>query len=119
MRESRLDTGFTRAPNRGWLRRICAAIIGRPTFSGAIIQTGTDCYRLATPRLKPTEPPAADPTLWGSECNTAHRNLAPPHWSRSARATRTAPVAVFDVITLADDGRIRAVLGFLDRVPTA
>lgn len=30
-----------------------------------------------------------------------------------------APVAGFDVITLADDGRIRAVLGFLDRVPEA
>ncbi|WFB06758.1 nuclear transport factor 2 family protein [Streptomyces sp. LX-29] len=30
-----------------------------------------------------------------------------------------APVAGFDVITLAEDGRIRSVLGFLDRVPTA
>ncbi|MEU1803597.1 nuclear transport factor 2 family protein [Streptomyces sp. NPDC019937] len=31
----------------------------------------------------------------------------------------SAPVAGFDVITLAEDGRIRSVLGFLDRVPTA
>lgn len=30
-----------------------------------------------------------------------------------------APVAGFDVITLAEDGRIRSVLGFLDRVPEA
>ncbi|QLH24963.1 nuclear transport factor 2 family protein [Streptomyces sp. Rer75] len=31
----------------------------------------------------------------------------------------SAPVAGSDVITLAEDGRIRSVLGFLDRVPTA
>ena len=31
----------------------------------------------------------------------------------------SAPVAGFDVIPLAEDGRIRSVLGFLDRVPTA
>lgn len=30
-----------------------------------------------------------------------------------------APVAGSDVITLAEDGRIRCVLGFLDRVPEA
>lgn len=30
-----------------------------------------------------------------------------------------APVAGSDVITLAEDGRIRSVLGFLDRVPGA
>jgi hypothetical protein len=29
----------------------------------------------------------------------------------------SAPVAGFDVITLDEDGRIRTVLGFLDRVP--
>ncbi|KEF09288.1 MULTISPECIES: nuclear transport factor 2 family protein [Streptomyces] len=31
----------------------------------------------------------------------------------------SAPVAGFDVATLAADGRIRSVSGFLDRVPTA
>ncbi|WP_421107078.1 nuclear transport factor 2 family protein [Streptomyces sp. NEAU-S77] len=31
----------------------------------------------------------------------------------------SAPVAGSDVITLAEDGRIRSVLGFLDRIPTA
>ncbi|GAA2930664.1 nuclear transport factor 2 family protein [Streptomyces mexicanus] len=31
----------------------------------------------------------------------------------------SAPVAGFDVITLDDEGRIRSVLGFLDRVPGA
>jgi len=31
----------------------------------------------------------------------------------------SAPVAGSDVITLAEDGRIRSVLGFLNRVPTA
>ncbi|WP_128378247.1 nuclear transport factor 2 family protein [Streptomyces cavernae] len=30
----------------------------------------------------------------------------------------SAPAAGFDVITLAEDGRIRSVLGFLDRVPS-
>ncbi|MEU0970977.1 nuclear transport factor 2 family protein [Streptomyces sp. NPDC005917] len=30
----------------------------------------------------------------------------------------SAPVAGFDVVTLSEDGRIRQVLGFLDRVPT-
>jgi ketosteroid isomerase-like protein len=29
----------------------------------------------------------------------------------------SAPVQGFDVVTLADDGRIRTVVGFLDRVP--
>ncbi|MGW7524338.1 nuclear transport factor 2 family protein [Streptomyces sp. NPDC054783] len=31
----------------------------------------------------------------------------------------SAPVAGFDVVTLDDEGRIRQVLGFLDRVPAA
>ncbi|MFI0902576.1 nuclear transport factor 2 family protein [Streptomyces sioyaensis] len=30
----------------------------------------------------------------------------------------SAPVAGFDVVRLGEDGRIRSVLGFLDRVPT-
>jgi hypothetical protein len=30
--------------------RLCAAIVDRLTFNGAIIQTGTDSYRLARTR---------------------------------------------------------------------
>lgn len=34
-------------------------------------------------------------------------------------ADGSAPVAAFDVVTVAEDGRIRSVFGFLDRVPAA
>lgn len=37
--------------------------------------------------------------------------------SSSGQEAGAAPVAGSDVITLAGDGRIRSVLGFLDRVP--
>ena len=38
-------------------------------------------------------------------------------WELVSEADGSAPVAGFDVITLDTDGRIRSVLGFLDRVP--
>ncbi|MFI0815308.1 nuclear transport factor 2 family protein [Streptomyces sp. NPDC021098] len=47
-----------------------------------------------------------------------HHDIARFGWELVA-PDGTAPVAGFDVITLAEDGRIRSVLGFLDRVPTA
>jgi ketosteroid isomerase-like protein len=46
-----------------------------------------------------------------------HHDLARFGWELVAIADGSAPVAGFDVITLSDDGRIRSVLGFLDRVP--
>lgn len=41
----------------GWTKtftdpRLCAAIVDRLTFNGAIIETGTDSYRLATTRAR-------------------------------------------------------------------
>ncbi|MDX3593781.1 IS21-like element helper ATPase IstB [Streptomyces sp. ID03-2B] len=39
--------------------RLCAAIVDRLTFGGNIIETGTDCYRLATTRAR-AEQQAAD-----------------------------------------------------------
>lgn len=48
-----------------------------------------------------------------------HHDTARFAWELVSRADGSAPVAGFDVITLAGDGRIRSVLGFLDRVPTA
>ncbi|MEV4032444.1 nuclear transport factor 2 family protein [Streptomyces umbrinus] len=44
-------------------------------------------------------------------------DLARFSWELVAVADGSAPVAGFDVITLSDDGRIRSVHGFLDRVP--
>ncbi|GHB32948.1 nuclear transport factor 2 family protein [Streptomyces umbrinus] len=46
-----------------------------------------------------------------------HHDLARFGWELVAVADGSAPVAGFDVITLSDDGRIRSVHGFLDRVP--
>ncbi|WP_370418196.1 nuclear transport factor 2 family protein [Streptomyces sp. QH1-20] len=48
-----------------------------------------------------------------------HHETARFGWELVSTADGSAPVAGFDVITLAEDGRIRSVLGFLDRVPTA
>ncbi|UQI47381.1 nuclear transport factor 2 family protein [Streptomyces sp. HU2014] len=48
-----------------------------------------------------------------------HHDTARFSWELVSPADGSAPVAGFDVITLAEDGRIRSVLGFLDRVPTA
>ncbi|MCF6526503.1 nuclear transport factor 2 family protein [Streptomyces sp. JJ36] len=47
-----------------------------------------------------------------------HHRIARFRWELRA-PDGSAPVAGSDVATLAEDGRIRAVLGFLDRVPTA
>ena len=46
-----------------------------------------------------------------------HHNTARFSWELVSEADGSAPVAGFDVITLDEDGRIRSVLGFLDRVP--
>jgi len=46
-----------------------------------------------------------------------HHYTARFSWELVSEADGSAPVAGFDVITLDADGRIRSVLGFLDRVP--
>lgn len=46
-----------------------------------------------------------------------HHDTARFSWELVSEADGAAPVAGSDVITLAGDGRIRTVLGFLDRVP--
>ncbi|WP_427917828.1 nuclear transport factor 2 family protein [Streptomyces sp. cg40] len=46
-----------------------------------------------------------------------HHDTARFSWELVSGADGSAPVAGFDVITLDADGRIRSVLGFLDRVP--
>ncbi|MGW0759013.1 nuclear transport factor 2 family protein [Streptomyces sp. NPDC002814] len=46
-----------------------------------------------------------------------HHDTARFSWELVNETDGTAPVAGSDVITLAADGRIRSVLGFLDRVP--
>ncbi|SBW24199.1 isomerase [Candidatus Protofrankia californiensis] len=49
----------------------------------------------------------------------AHHNIARFTWELVSRTDGSAPAAGFDVITLAEDGRISSVSGFLDRVPGA
>jgi len=49
----------------------------------------------------------------------AHHHLVRFTWDLVSTADGSAPAAGFDVITLADDGRIRTVTGFLDRLPGA
>lgn len=46
-----------------------------------------------------------------------HHDIARFGWELVSGADGSAPVAGFDVITLDEDGRIRSVHGFLDRVP--
>lgn len=46
-----------------------------------------------------------------------HHDTARFSWELVSDADGSAPVAGFDVVTLDEDGRIRTVLGFLDRVP--
>lgn len=48
----------------------------------------------------------------------AHHDQARFTWELGP-AGAEAPVVGFDVVVLAEDGRIRAVYGFLDKVPTA
>ncbi|MEV5199827.1 nuclear transport factor 2 family protein [Streptomyces sp. NPDC053720] len=48
-----------------------------------------------------------------------HHDIVRFGWELVSTADGSAPVAGFDVITLADDGRITSVSGFLDRVPGA
>lgn len=46
-----------------------------------------------------------------------HHATARFSWELVSGADGSAPVAGTDVIVLAEDGRIRSVLGFLDRIP--
>ncbi|MGW3008779.1 nuclear transport factor 2 family protein [Streptomyces sp. NPDC001219] len=46
-----------------------------------------------------------------------HHDIARFGWELVSVADGSAPVAGFDVVRLREDGRIGAVLGFLDRVP--
>lgn len=46
-----------------------------------------------------------------------HHGIARLSWEPVSTADGSAPVAGSDVITLDGHGRIRSVLGFLDRVP--
>jgi hypothetical protein len=46
-----------------------------------------------------------------------HHDTVRFSWELVSTADGSAPVAGSDVITLAGDGRIRTVYGFLDRVP--
>ncbi|MEU6812533.1 nuclear transport factor 2 family protein [Streptomyces sp. NPDC046831] len=46
-----------------------------------------------------------------------HHDTARFSWELVSEADGAAPVAGFDVIALDGEGRIRTVLGFLDRVP--
>ncbi|MCX5104923.1 MULTISPECIES: nuclear transport factor 2 family protein [unclassified Streptomyces] len=48
-----------------------------------------------------------------------HHDIVRFGWELVSTADGSAPVAGFDVIALADDGRITSVSGFLDRVPGA
>ncbi|MCK9875934.1 nuclear transport factor 2 family protein [Frankia sp. Ag45/Mut15] len=48
-----------------------------------------------------------------------HHQVARFGWELVSRTDGSAPVAGFDVVTFATDGRIRTVTGFLDRVPGA
>lgn len=48
----------------GWTKtftdpRLCAAFVGRLTFNGTIIETGTDSYRLASTRARAEQQAAA------------------------------------------------------------
>ncbi|MFE4171386.1 nuclear transport factor 2 family protein [Streptomyces sp. NPDC056909] len=47
-----------------------------------------------------------------------HHDTARFRWELVSAADGSAPVAGSDVITLAEDGRIAGVYGFLDRLPT-
>jgi hypothetical protein len=46
-----------------------------------------------------------------------HHDTARFSWELVNEADGSAPIAGFDVIALDDQGRIRSVIGFLDRVP--
>jgi hypothetical protein len=46
-----------------------------------------------------------------------HHQIVRFTWDLVSTADGSAPVAGFDVLTLADDGRVTSVSGFLDRVP--
>jgi ketosteroid isomerase-like protein len=48
-----------------------------------------------------------------------HHDLVRFAWELVSSADGSAPVAGFDVVRLAGDGRISSVNGFLDRVPEA
>ncbi|MFI7242139.1 nuclear transport factor 2 family protein [Streptomyces qinglanensis] len=48
-----------------------------------------------------------------------HHDIARFSWELVVTADGSAPAAGSDVLTLADDGRIASVKGFLDRVPGA
>lgn len=55
----------------------------------------------------------------GSGAVDGHHHIARFGWDLVSQADGSAPVAGSDVVTVAGDGRIASVHGFLDRVPGA
>ncbi|MEU3964742.1 nuclear transport factor 2 family protein [Streptomyces buecherae] len=56
-------------------------------------------------------------TFQGTGLVDGHHHIVRFAWELVSEADGSAPVAGFDVMTLDEDGRARAVLGFLDRAP--
>jgi hypothetical protein len=55
--QSGVLVGDGRKPKTFTDPRLCAAIVDRLTFNGAIIETGTDSYRLAHTQARPQASP--------------------------------------------------------------
>lgn len=47
-----------------------------------------------------------------------HHDVVRFTWDLVSKTDGSSPAAGFDVITLAEDGRIKTVIGFLDRLPS-
>jgi SnoaL-like domain len=95
-----------------------------------IAQTWTDDASYIDPLVVAEGPDAIDATVAAVQTQfpgfafrlaslvDAHHNLARFTWELAPNGADEAVVVGFDVAVLSDDGRLRDVHGFLDKVPT-
>jgi hypothetical protein len=96
-----------------------------------IAQTFTDDADFTDPLVEVKGADAIDSTIAGiqSQFNgltfrlsgavDAHHNIARFTWELTPDANAEALAIGFDVAEFADDGRVKAIYGFLDKVPSA
>ncbi|MFD3523103.1 nuclear transport factor 2 family protein [Streptomyces sp. NPDC058653] len=98
-------------------KAVAAAFTEDGTYTDPMVEVGGHAEIAAAIHGAHEQFPGFDFKLSGTP--DAHHRLVRFTWELVSRADGSAPAAGFDVITLADDGRISSVSGFLDRLPGA
>jgi hypothetical protein len=122
MSENRYETAVARyfeawnaGPAEGIAKAVAAAWTEDGSYSDPFAEVAGHAAVAAVIAGAHAQFPGSEFRLLGAV--DGHHDIARFGWELVSVADGSAPVAGFDVIALAEDGRIRSVAGFLDRVP--